>query len=50
MSIRKRAVIKVFKEKAEFIVLGLTGQKGSGCTTVCNLLQKSFRDLSMENV
>lgn len=50
MNVRKKAVIEVFKEKAEFIVLGLTGQKGSGCTTVCNLLQKSFRDLSMENV
>ncbi|MFT4142884.1 MAG: hypothetical protein QM644_00405 [Mobilitalea sp.] len=50
MNIRKRAVINVFKEKAEFIVLGLTGQKGSGCSTVCSLLQKSFRDLSMENV
>lgn len=47
---KKNTVEKVFNERKEFLVLGLTGLKGSGCTTVCKFLNSNFRSLSLENV
>lgn len=31
---------KIFDQRADFLVLGLTGQTGSGCTTVSQILSK----------
>ncbi len=40
-----QAVNKIFSELKDFIVIGLTGRTGAGCTTVGNLLQRSFKEL-----
>lgn len=42
----KSAIEKIFSERKEFIIIGLTGRTGSGCTTVADLLSKSFEELS----
>lgn len=39
-----QACNQVFNERRKFIILGLTGRTGSGCTTVANILGKSFDD------
>lgn len=38
------AVETVFEEREKFIVFGLTGRTGSGCSTAADLLSKSFED------
>ncbi len=43
--LERAAVEKLFAERKDFIVIGLTGRTGSGCTTVANLLTKSFKEL-----
>lgn len=40
----------LFDRRGQFIVLGLTGRTGSGCTTSVELLSKAFRDLRLEPV
>lgn len=40
-----KAVEKLFDERKEFIILGLTGRTGSGCTTIANLINKEFKEL-----
>lgn len=40
----------LFGNRGQFIVLGLTGRTGSGCTTAANLLTKSFSELRLEPV
>ena len=40
----------LFERRGQFIVLGLTGRTGSGCTTAADLLTKSFGDLRLEPV
>jgi len=42
MAYLKDAVDEVYREKQSFIVIGLTGRTGSGCTTTCNLLTNEF--------
>lgn len=32
----------IFDERSKFIILGLTGRTGSGCTTVADFLQNDF--------
>jgi len=39
MANSKDAVNNIYKERGEFIVIGLTGRTGSGCTTVANILK-----------
>ncbi|WP_312652075.1 dCMP deaminase [Proteiniclasticum sp.] len=41
------ALEKLFNERKDFIIIGLTGRTGSGCTTVAELLTKDFRDLDL---
>lgn len=40
----------LFWRKAQFIVIGLTGRTGSGCSTAAELLTKKFTDLRLEPV
>ena len=40
----------LFERRGQFIVLGLTGRTGSGCTTSANLLCRPFLDLKVEPV
>lgn len=40
------AVKVVFEERAKFVIFGLTGRTGSGCTTTANLLRKSHSEFS----
>lgn len=44
------ALNEVFDRRGQFIVLGLTGRTGSGCTTAAELLRKHFRDLRLDAV
>jgi deoxycytidylate deaminase len=45
-----RGLKGLFDHRGQFIVLGLTGRTGSGCTTAANLLTKTFADLRLEPV
>jgi deoxycytidylate deaminase len=36
----------VYSERSNFIILGLTGRTGSGCTEIAKLLEKSFVDFN----
>lgn len=41
----------VYAEKDDFIIIGLTGWTGSGCSTVADILAKSnFRDIKLPDV
>lgn len=42
------AVCKLYSEKENQIILGLTGRTGAGCSTVANILKKQFCDLEYE--
>jgi dephospho-CoA kinase len=42
----KAGVDTVFSERRKFIVVGLTGRTGSGCTTVADFLTKGFSELA----
>ena len=41
MSDTSTAINKIYKERQEFIILGLTGRTGSGCSTVADILTKN---------
>ena len=45
-----RGLKGLFAHRGQFIVLGLTGRTGSGCTTAANLLTKGFDELRLEPV
>jgi deoxycytidylate deaminase len=36
----------IFSERSKFIIIGLTGRTGSGCTTVAELLKQSFGEFN----
>jgi deoxycytidylate deaminase len=36
----------VYRERGNFIILGLTGRTGSGCTEIATLLEKKFTDFN----
>jgi len=42
-----RIVEHVFEEHRKFVVIGMTGRIGSGCTTASDLLCKDFSDLEL---
>lgn len=45
----KKLVEEMYDSKSNFIVLGLTGRTGSGCTTVANILEKDkFKNLDLK--
>lgn len=42
------AIKNIYAEREKFIIIGLTGRTGSGCTTVSDILkQKEFKNLSL---
>ena len=46
----KSPIDTIYEEREEFIIIGLTGRTGSGCTTVSNILStESFDDLNLHN-
>lgn len=38
-------VDKIYRLRRNFVIIGLTGRTGSGCTTVAETLSKNFKDL-----
>lgn len=38
-------VDKIYRLRRNFVIIGLTGRTGSGCTTVADTLSKNFKDL-----
>jgi dCMP deaminase len=43
-----KAINKIYNEREDFIVIGLTGRTGSGCSTVANILRESkFNNLDL---
>lgn len=44
-SLENRAVERLFAERRDFIIIGLTGRTGCGCTSVANLLCKTHDNL-----
>lgn len=38
---------RLFDRRSNFILIGLTGRTGSGCTTAANLLTKDFEELKL---
>lgn len=46
MSNISKAVTELFRNREQFVVLGLTGRTGSGCSTAARLLGKNFDDLN----
>ena len=45
---RDLAIEKIYAEREKFIIIGLTGRTGAGCTTVSNILgTEKFSDLNL---
>ena len=44
-----KAITKVYEERRDFIIIGLTGRTGSGCTTVADILREDFKNLKLKN-
>ena len=44
-SIENSAVERIFAERKDFIIIGLTGRTGSGCSTVAKFLCQNFSEL-----
>jgi uridine kinase len=40
-----KAVDKVYEETSRFVLIGLTGRTGSGCTTAANILRPEYLEL-----
>jgi deoxycytidylate deaminase len=40
----KNYVSKIYGDREEFIIIGLTGKTGSGCTTVSKILENGYKD------
>lgn len=45
----KNHVGKIYENREEFIVIGLTGKTGSGCTTVAKILEHGYKDYHATN-
>ena len=44
-SLESEAVDRIFAERKDFIIIGLTGRTGAGCTTIARFMCKEFSDL-----
>ena len=38
----KKYVEKIFKHREDFIIIGLTGKTGSGCSTIAKILSDGY--------
>jgi deoxycytidylate deaminase/dephospho-CoA kinase len=45
----RKLVETIYKQKNNFMIIGLTGKTGSGCTTVSNILRKGYTDYKLIN-
>lgn len=45
----KNHVGKIYENREEFLVIGLTGKTGSGCTTVAKILEHGYKDYHATN-
>lgn len=45
----KKLIESIYKQKNQFMIIGLTGKTGSGCTTISNILTKGYVDYSAVN-
>lgn len=45
LTLENAAVERIFAERKDFIIIGLTGRTGCGCTTVAKMLCKNFEDM-----
>lgn len=43
---KENVIERIYELRRKFIILGLTGRTGSGCTTVADLLTKDFKELN----
>lgn len=43
----KNAINEIYKQREDFIIIGLTGRSGSGCSTAAELLSKKFYQLAI---
>lgn len=48
--VKKRSIKQIYHQKEEFIVIGLTGQKGSGCSSVAKILGLIYKELNLEQL
>lgn len=45
----KKLIKNIYHQKNNFIVIGLTGKTGSGCTTISNILKNGYANYSATN-
>jgi len=45
---KKESIMKIYQEKIDFIIIGLTGLTGSGCTTTANLLKQPLDEWNLK--
>lgn len=46
----REAIKRIYDERKDFIIIGLTGRTGSGCTTAAEILKKSdFKELHLKS-
>lgn len=43
----KKGLETIFKERKRFVIVGLTGRTGSGCSSAANILSSQYGDLSL---
>ena len=44
----EQAIKTIYGEREQFVIIGLTGRTGSGCSTISNILSKEkFADLNL---
>ena len=45
-----KGINALFNNRRNFIIIGLTGRTGAGCSTVAELLTKEFKELNIRQV
>ena len=45
----KNLVSQIYTQKNNFILIGLTGKTGSGCSTIANILEQGYKDYKAVN-
>ena len=49
MKMTSVAIDEIYRERERFIIVGLTGRTGSGCTTAAEILKtNTFKELSLQ--